>query len=92
MLQQKTIDIIKSTVPVLEVHGLTITQTFYKNMFEAHPELLNIFNHTNQNKGRQPNALANTVYAAAAHIDNLQAIVPAVMLIAHKHRSLGILP
>ena len=92
MLQQKTIDIIKSTVPVLEVHGLTITQTFYKNMFEAHPELLNIFNHTNQNKGRQPNALANAVYAAAAHIDNLQAIVPAVMLIAHKHRSLGILP
>ena len=92
MLQQKTIDIIKSTVPVLEVHGLTITQTFYKNMFEAHPELLNIFNHTNQNKGRQPNALANTVYAAAVHIDNLQAIVPAVMLIAHKHRSLGILP
>ena len=92
MLQQKTIDIIKSTVPVLEVHGLAITQTFYKNMFEAHPELLNIFNHTNQNKGRQPNALANTVYAAAVHIDNLQAIVPAVMLIAHKHRSLGILP
>lgn len=92
MLQQKTIDIIKSTVPVLEVHGLTITQTFYKNMFEAHPELLNIFNHTNQNKGRQPNALANTVYAAAVHIDNLEAIVPAVMLIAHKHRSLGILP
>lgn len=92
MLQQKTIDIIKSTVTVLEVHGLTITQTFYKNMFEAHPELLNIFNHTNQNKGRQPNALANTVYAAAVHIDNLEAIVPAVMLIAHKHRSLGILP
>ncbi len=92
MLQQKTIDIIKSTVPVLEVHGLAITSTFYKNMFEAHPELLNIFNHTNQNKGRQPNALANTVYAAAVHIDNLQAIVPAVMLIAHKHRSLGILP
>ena len=92
MLQQKTIDIIKSTVPVLEVHGLAITSTFYKNMFEAHPELLNIFNHTNQRKGRQPNALANTVYAAATHIDNLQAIVPAVMLIAHKHRSLGILP
>ncbi|WP_413366137.1 NO-inducible flavohemoprotein [Lysinibacillus sp. 3P01SB] len=92
MLQQQTIDIIKSTVPVLEVHGQEITKTFYKNMFEAHPELLNIFNHTNQRRGRQPNALANTVYAAAVHIDNLEAIVPAVMLIAHKHRSLGILP
>ncbi|MFF5996143.1 NO-inducible flavohemoprotein [Lysinibacillus sp. KU-BSD001] len=92
MLQQKTIDIIKATVPVLEQHGLTITKTFYKNMFEAHPELLNIFNHTNQQRGRQPHALANTVYAAAVHIDNLEAIVPAVMLIAHKHRSLGVLP
>ena len=92
MLQQKTIDIIKSTVPALEVHGLTITQTFYKNMFKSHPELLNIFNHTNQHKGRQANALANTVYAAAAHIDNLEAILPTVVLIAHKHRSLGILP
>lgn len=92
MLQQNTIDIIKSTVPVLEVHGVTITKTFYKNMFTAHPELLNIFNHTNQEKGRQQTALANTVYAAAVHIDNLQAIVPAVMQIAHKHRSLGVLP
>jgi len=61
-------------------------------MFQAHPELLNIFNHTNQEKGRQQTALANTVYAAAVHIENLEAILPAVMLIAHKHRSLGILP
>ncbi|HWL25758.1 MAG TPA: bacitracin resistance protein BacA, partial [Ureibacillus sp.] len=31
MLSQKTIDIVKSTVPVLEIHGETITKTFYKN-------------------------------------------------------------
>lgn len=92
MLSQQTIDIIKSTVPVLAQHGVTITKTFYKNMFEKHPELLNYFNRANQERGRQQTALANTVYAAAAHIDNLQAIVPAVMQIAHKHRGLGILP
>jgi len=92
MLKQETIQIIKATVPVLEVHGVAITKTFYKNMFQAHPELLNIFNHTNQEQGRQQTALANTVYAAAVHIENLEAILPAVMLIAHKHRSLGILP
>ena len=34
MLDQKTIDIIKSTVPVLKEHGVEITTTFYKNMFE----------------------------------------------------------
>jgi len=92
MLPQETIDIIKATVPVLEVHGTTITTTFYKSMFEAHPELLNIFNHTNQRQGRQQNALANTVLAAAKNIENLGALVPAVMQIAHKHRALGIKP
>lgn len=92
MLSQQTIDIVKSTVPVLEQHGKTITTVFYKNMFEAHPELLNIFNHANQSKGRQQTALANAVYAAAANIDNLGAILPAVIQISHKHRSLGILP
>lgn len=92
MLSQETINIIKSTVPVLEEHGNTITTVFYKNMFAEHPELLNIFNHANQSQGRQQTALANTVYAAAANIDNLEAIVPAVIQIGHKHRSLGILP
>ncbi|AOV06628.1 NO-inducible flavohemoprotein [Sporosarcina ureilytica] len=90
MLSQETIDIIKSTVPVLEEHGKTITTVFYRNMFEAHPELLNVFNHANQSQGRQQTALANTVYAAAANIDNLEAILPAVIQIAHKHKSLGI--
>lgn len=92
MLQQQTIDIIKSTVPVLEQHGVAITKTFYSNLFEAHPALFNIFNQTNQRKGRQQTALANTVYAAAVHIENLEALLPAVVKIAHKHRSLGILP
>lgn len=92
MLEQKTIDIIKSTVPVLEQHGETITTRFYQLMFGNHPELLNIFNHANQKQGRQQKALAGTVYAAAQYIDNLEAILPVVKQIAHKHRSLGIKP
>lgn len=92
MLSQQTIDIVKSTVPVLEQHGVTITKTFYQNMFNEHPELLNIFNKANQQRGRQQTALANTVLAAAKYIDNLEPIVPVVMQIAHKHRALGILP
>jgi nitric oxide dioxygenase len=92
MLKQQTIDIIKSTVPVLEVHGVTITKTFYSNLLNDNPQLRNIFNNTNQAKGRQQTALANTVLAAAMYIDNLEPIVPVVVKIAHKHRSLGILP
>jgi nitric oxide dioxygenase len=92
MLAQKTIDIIKSTAPVLEVKGTEITTVFYKKLFSNHPELLNIFNHVNQKKGRQQTALANTVYAAAQNIDRLEVLLPAVKQIAHKHRSLGIKP
>lgn len=62
MLSQQTIDVIKSTVPVLEVHGEAITRHFYQTMFTAHPESLNIFNHANQKQGRQQAALANMVY------------------------------
>ena len=75
MLKQQTIDTIKATVPALQAHGLTITKTFYTNLFNENPSLLNIFNQTNQTKGRQQGALANTVLAAAMHIDNLEAIV-----------------
>jgi nitric oxide dioxygenase len=61
-------------------------------MFANHPELLNVFNHANQKKGRQQTALAAAVYAAAKYIDNLEAIIPVVKQIGHKHRSLGIKP
>jgi nitric oxide dioxygenase len=92
LLDKKSIEIIKSTVPVLEEHGEKITTRFYQLMFGNHPELLNIFNHANQKQGKQQKALASTVYAAAKYIDNLEAIVPVVKQIGHKHRSLGIKP
>ncbi|WP_428908578.1 NO-inducible flavohemoprotein [Niallia sp. Krafla_26] len=92
MLSEKTIEIVKSTVPVLEKYGKDITTRFYQLMFSKHPELLNIFNHANQKQGRQQTALANTVYAAAANIDNLGAIIPVVKQIGTKHRALGVLP
>ncbi|GGA77116.1 NO-inducible flavohemoprotein [Ornithinibacillus halotolerans] len=91
-LDQETIEIVKSTVPVLEKHGTNITKRFYQIMFENYPELKNIFNLTNQRKGDQPKALANAVYAAAKYIDNLETILPVVKQIAQKHRSLNIKP
>lgn len=90
MLHNKTIEIIKGTVPVLQQHGETITGRFYDLMFQNHPELLNIFNQTNQKKKTQRTALANAVIAAAANIDQLGKIIPIVKQIGHKHRSIGI--
>ncbi|WP_085993769.1 NO-inducible flavohemoprotein [Oceanobacillus senegalensis] len=91
-LNQETMEIIKSTVPVLQEHGTTITKRFYEMLFDNHPELRNIFNQTNQRKGDQPKALANAVLAAAQHIDQLEAILPVVKQIGQKHRSLNIKP
>ncbi|ALS77661.1 nitric oxide dioxygenase [Planococcus kocurii] len=92
MLSEQTRSIVKSTVPVLEEYGMAITTRFYENLFVAHPELLNIFNQANQAQGRQQAALANAVHAAAVNIDNLEEILPAVVQIAHKHVSVGVLP
>ncbi len=91
-LEAKTIETVKATVPVLAEHGTAITSRFYQLLFTNHPELKNIFNQTNQRKGKQPQALANAVYAAAANIDQLENILPVVNQVAHKHRSLNIKP
>ena len=90
MLTNEEKDLVKATVPLLKEHGSEITSTFYQRMFEDHDELLNMFNQTNQKFGDQPKALANTVLAAAEHIDDLEAIVPAVIGIGHKHRALNV--
>ncbi|MGN1402171.1 MAG: NO-inducible flavohemoprotein [Bacillus sp. (in: firmicutes)] len=92
MASQKTIDIVKATVPVLEQKGEEITTVFYRNMLNGEPELLDIFNNTNQMKGRQQRALAATVYAAAKYIDQLHVLESAVRQIGHKHRSLMVKP
>ena len=85
MLDQKTIDIIKSTVPALKAHGLEITKTFYKNMFENNPEIKALFNMEKQASGEQPKALAMSILAAAQNIDNLSAIMPVVNKIGEVH-------
>ena len=85
MLDQKTIEIIKSTVPALKAHGLDITKTFYNNMFEKNPEIKSLFNMDRQASGEQPKALAMSILAAAENIDNLAAIMPVVKQIGESH-------
>jgi len=81
---------IQASLPVLRDHGLTITSTFYKNMFGEHPELRNLFNMGNQAQGLQQQSLASAVFAYAANFENPSALTPVVSRIAHKHASLGI--
>ena len=92
MLSQKTIEIVKSTVPVLKEHGLEITKTFYKTMFTNNPEVKEMFNMDKQESGEQPKALAMAVLAAAQNIDNLEAILPAVQKMCKAHVNANVKP
>ena len=92
MLKPTTIATVKATAPVLAEHGYAIIQRFYERLFQAHPELKNLFNMRHQERGEQQRALAGAVLAYATHIDNLPALAPAVARITHKHASLNVQP
>jgi nitric oxide dioxygenase len=83
---------IRASVPVLREHGETISRRFYADLFEAHPELLSLFNLGNQANGAQQRSLATALLAYAANIDRPEVLEPVVARIAHKHASLGIQP
>ncbi|HVK02562.1 MAG TPA: globin domain-containing protein [Armatimonadaceae bacterium] len=90
MLSQKARPYIEASVPVLREHGVTITRTFYSNMFAEFPEFTHLFNMGNQANGSQQQSLASAVFAYAVNIDNADALAPVISRIAHKHASVGI--
>lgn len=91
-LDGKTVQVIKETAPVLKQHSQGIGKRFYQLLFEKHPELLHLFNQTNQRRGIQQQALAYSVYTAGEHIDRLEEMKPVITRICHKHRAIGIIP
>src|SRR5690625_2494593 len=91
-LSHHTIQTIKPTAPDLDEHGEHIKTVVYKNIFDDHPELVNICNEANPNRGKQQLTLANMVYEAAKNIDQLEVLLEDVQLIAEKHRGLQVKP
>mmetsp|Transcript_9501 Transcript_9501/g.11398 ORF Transcript_9501/g.11398 Transcript_9501/m.11398 type:complete len:434 (+) Transcript_9501:287-1588(+) len=89
-LSEKTIKIVKATAPVVGEHAVEITSAFYPLMFKNNPEALYYFNKANQNKGMQQEALAHAVVAYASNIDNLEAVVPLLKVIAERHCALSV--
>ncbi|MDB5847787.1 MAG: nitric oxide dioxygenase [Rhodoferax sp.] len=84
--------IVKSTVPLLEMGGETLTTHFYKLLLAEYPEVQPLFNQTHQASGAQPRALAYGVLMYAKHIDQLEAIGELAGRIVNKHVSLQIEP
>ncbi|MEU8262528.1 globin domain-containing protein [Micromonospora sp. NPDC048999] len=92
MLSESSAAVVAATLPAVQAHGEAITGRFYQRMFDAHPELLNIFNQGNQATGQQKAALAAAVVAYAEHLTGAGNMPwgPILDRIAHKHASLGI--
>ena len=91
-MDQKHIDIVKATTPVVEPLARDITEHFYPLMFERYPAVKDYFNQSHQVVGSQRQAVANAFIAYAKNIERLDALGDAVAVIAHKHCSLGIQP
>src|SRR5699024_7849363 len=91
-LSPDSAEVVAATAGVVAEHAEEITKVFYPDMFEAHPELLNVFNVANQAVGEQPKALAASVVAFAVQLLDPDApdFTPVLQRIAHKHVSLGI--
>lgn len=91
-LSARTIELVKSTVPALTARGSDITTVMYGKLFDD-DHIRALFNHSNQGEnGSQVHALSAALIAYAQNIDKLDALVPVVERIAHKHIGYHILP
>ncbi|WP_018603132.1 globin domain-containing protein [Mycobacterium sp. 155] len=94
LLSPASLDVVRATASVVAANADAITARFYPRMFEAHPELLRLFNQGNQATGDQSKALAGSVVAYAVQLIDPDApsFDHVMRRIAYKHVSLGIRP
>ncbi len=93
MLSTQSVPVVRATLPAVGASLSSITELFYRRMFEERPELLrDLFNRGNQASGAQREALAGAVAAFATTLVERPGERPDAILgrIAHKHASLGI--
>ena len=92
MLTPSQLAAVEASLPIVAANATAITGRFYDRLFEAYPELRNLFNQGNQLSGEQKKALAGAVYAYAKNYDRREVLAPLLSRIAHKHASLGVGP
>lgn len=82
-------EIVKSTAPALEKHGIEITTAMYARLFR-NAEIAAMFDRAAQDSGEQPRRLANAILAYAKNIDKLQNLGPAVQRMVARHVETGV--
>jgi nitric oxide dioxygenase len=84
-MSARQIEIVKSTVPVIQHHGLEISKVFYVLLLEEHPELRRVFDPVRQANGEQPLALAVAILAYDGNLDRFENLEPSVQRVAYRH-------
>lgn len=85
----EAMEIVKSTAPALEQHGVEITTAMYARLFR-NAEIAAMFDQAAQQSGEQPRRLANAILAYAKNIDKLQNLGPAVQRMVARHVETGV--
>jgi nitric oxide dioxygenase/hemoglobin len=87
----RAMEIVKSTAPALEKHGLAITSAMYARLFRD-DEIAALFDRAAQDSGEQPRRLAAAILAYAKNIDKLQNLGAAVSRMVARHVETGVKP
>ncbi len=91
-ISPESLKIINATKGVVAENSIKITSAFYPRMLKNNPEVLQFFNLSNQRKGAQPRALADSIVAYAVNIEDLGKLDELVQRVAHKHCALNVKP
>ncbi|GAB2800862.1 NO-inducible flavohemoprotein [Halomonas shantousis] len=91
-LNEKQLQVIEATAPVVAEHAETIASTFYPLMFERYPEVRSMFNMRHQETGAQPRALARAVVSYALNRHDPQAMEALTAPIINKHVAINLQP
>src|ERR671910_3359405 len=91
-LSDRTIDIVKATIPALEKGGTAVTDRMYQILF-TNLEIRDLFNQSHHGgTGPRGRGLPAAVIAYGRNIDNLGVLASRVERITQKHVALNILP
>ena len=88
-MSQATIEIVKSTAPAMQQHGIAITTRMYEQLFRD-PEMEALFEASWAQPGGQPKRLAAAILAFAQNADKLEAMAPAIERISARHAMFNI--
>ncbi len=89
MLKPETIQIVKSTAPVIREKGEEITKRMYDILFTKYPETKELFKNAPPEQYR---ILANAIIAYSSNVDNLPALEKAIEGMVNKHIETNVKP